>query len=342
MLKNAIFSAFNVDNDSERFATVVSVDAVSCAQASISESDERIDALLLETGSNHIKQKINNDILHDEKIELRYQDIVNIDDKINELKSPLEELKLRTRVQSDILACAYMYLERGATSKNLVNYVWCDTTILLSELRYLGKQNLIYYQTFDKELIDAGGKDDNRTVLLTHQGKEKFEAMSRNTNIELLQPSKDWVPFASNKKVFLAHRFNEIQILGKVKERLTNEGFEWREGKVEDLGFITEDILKKIKDASFFIAILTPSKEFNDGKFSTSSWILMEIGVAIAYERKVLMLAEDCIEQEEYARKLQAECQYEVFNREKDLDDRIKISIDRVKQEWQNHNRKKT
>jgi len=84
--------------------------------------------------------------------------------------------------------------------------------------------------------------------------------------------------------------------------------------------------------------LITPFKEFKDDKFSTSSWILMEIGAAIALERKALILADNRVEQEEYAKKLQPETQYEVFS-EKDFEKKLDVVMSRIKKEWQKQNK---
>ena len=165
----------------------------------------------------------------------------------------------------------------------------------------------------------------------TKEEEEKDKPAYFVDKIKLLN---NWVPFAVNKKVFIAHRFQEGKLVDKIKEELKAIDFEYREGKVKDCGFITDDILNKIKECSFFLALITPFKEFKDEKFSTSSWILMEIGAAIALERKVLVLADNRVEQEEYARKLQGETQYEVFN-EKDFDKKVTIIISRIEREWE-------
>ncbi|MCX5711732.1 MAG: hypothetical protein NTY47_01500 [Candidatus Omnitrophica bacterium] len=149
---------------------------------------------------------------------------------------------------------------------------------------------------------------------------------------------RNWIPFASNKIVFLAHRFEEKDLINQIKDKLTKKGFEFKEGKVEDLGYISEDIINKIMSSGFFLALVTPYKEFKDGKSSTSAWILMEIGAAIAYERRVLMLAENCVEQDEYSRKLQSECQYEIFDREKDFGVKVDVAINRMEKEWDKRN----
>jgi hypothetical protein len=256
---------------------------------------------------------------------------VDVDNKIERIDSTEDFYKARLRVQNDILACAYKHLNPGASSKQLIDYVWCDSDLLLEELWYLDQQKQIFDPRFDKELIDNGGNNDTvRTVTLYPEGKRVCEErLSKNAN-NPLQLSKDWVPFASNKNIFLAHRFNEEELRGKVKKELGEVGFTIKEGKVEDLGYITEDILSKIKESGFFLALLTHGREFKDGSFATSPWILMEIGTAIAFERKVAILAEDTINEKEYASKLQRDCQHETFNR-KNFDTQLQIIVNRIK-----------
>jgi hypothetical protein len=164
--------------------------------------------------------------------------------------------------------------------------------------------------------------------------REKMATSPKNREIQLF---KDWIPFALNKKVFLAHRFIEEELVKQIKDKLTENGFTPIEGKVEHLGYITDDILQKIQTSGFFLALITPLKEFKEGTFSTSSWILMEIGVAIAYGRIPLVLAENCVDQEEYAKKMRSDCQYEIFNREKDFETKLEVAIKRIKKEWEKH-----
>jgi len=343
--KDAIFSVHNVDKDSDFFAVVINVDMLSCAQASISIEDERIDTYLLGIGLKLVKGKIDSRSTENEKKELNYNNLININKNISQLESSQDAFRSRRIVQEDILGCLYKAKDFQATSKELVDYVWCNSDLLLEELFYLDKDNLISSPKFSKELIDKGGdnnRQDHTLPLLTIEGKKRYEKMIEDIlhmNMDL-KPFKNWVPFASNKKVFVAHRFNETKLVNRIKAELKKEDFGFTEGKVEDLGFITDDILNKIKESGFFLALITPFKEFKDEQFSTSSWILMEIGGAIAFKRNVLILAEDCIEQEEYARKLQAECQYEIFNREKDFDDKLMVAIDRIIKEWEKHRRK--
>lgn len=168
--------AHNAFNNSEHVAVIVTVDFLRCAQASIKIESERIDRFLFEMALKNIKNKINIGIIEDQKVELTYDDLVNIDNKIENISSPEEERIVRVGIQKDILACTYKHLSTGATSKELVNYVWCDSDLLIEELWHLDKKGFISYPHFDKNIIDKGGDDNKtRTVLLTPEGKNEYE-----------------------------------------------------------------------------------------------------------------------------------------------------------------------
>ena len=325
--KSIILGAYNIDNAEETFAElVIKVDKLAIMQALLDESNEQLDNFLIKYGLRRMQGKININSSQHEIIELKFEEISNIDRKLELLELPEDIYRRRIAAQNDILACAYKHMMQGTNLKQMVDYVWCDTDLLLSELRYLSYRKLISTGRLSREEIEAGGVDNEHSLIsLTAEGKRVYEETMDKTGEGFMQPTKDWVSFASNEIVFLAHRFIEQELVTQVKEALNKQSFQYREGKVEHLGYITEDILAKIKESSFFLALITPADKFEKGKFSTSSWILMEIGVAIAYERKVAILAEDCVEQEEYARKLQPDAQYEVFKREN-----FKEALDKV------------
>jgi hypothetical protein len=288
--------------------------------------DERLSTFLRKQGLALVKDRIEKGIMENKEITLTAEDMKEIDN-LNKPNSG-EQFKLRLRIKKDILE--YLYSKREATYKELVDYVWCKNKLLEEEIQSLTQRKLINSPQYMSELR-SGGK-----VVLTEEGKHEYEQImekdiiQKNTELKLF---KDWVPFASNKKVFLAHRFEETILVKQIKDKLIQGGFTPIEGKMEDLAPITEGILKKIQSSGFFLALITPYKEFKDETFSTSSWILMEIGAAIAYGRIVLVLAEDCVEQKEYAKKLQPDGQYEIFNREKDFKDKLELAVGRIKKE---------
>lgn len=295
-----------------------------------------LDTLLINFALKMTRGKIDREDLENSEIEITYEIVEKLFKNSGIVDSPEEIFEVRFRIKRDILACVFEKTAKGATAKELMDYVWCDHDLLLNELFHLDQEGLIFYPHFTKEEVDGTVVSKSKEVLLTTKGKKEYEEIIKSKILEMnfhLESFRNLVPFASNKNVFLAHRFNEEVLRDKIAIELNKAGFEIIEGKLEDLGYISEDILNKIKESGFFLALLTPSKEFKNGLYSTSSWILMEIGSAIAFERKVLILAEDSIDSDEYAGKLQRDCEYIKFDRN-NFDDRLKNAVARIAKEW--------
>lgn len=102
--------------------------------------------------------------------------------------------------------------------------------------------------------------------------------------------------FAKNKTIFLAHRFEEAELVGKLKSIIEKNGYQWKEGRREDLGSISEDILTKINSCGFFVALMTKKDELKNGKFTVSSWLVEEKGAALAFGHRPLIMVEEDVE----------------------------------------------
>lgn len=332
------FNAYDVNNRHEGiFIITFKIHAITYATLGDRINREELTNLLIEFGLSMARNKIEKVNLENFEMQITH-DVIDEILKTGKIVNSQDEIfELRYRIKRDILACVYAKAAKGAAAKDLMDYVWCDHDSLLEELFHLDKEGLISYPRFTKEELDGTVVNKGREVLLTTKGKKEYEEIIKSGILEMnfhLESFRNLVPFASNKTVFLAHRFNEIALRDKIASELYKEDFDIKEGKLEDLGYISEDILNKIKESGFFLALLTPSKEFRNGLYSTSSWILMEIGAAIAFGRKVLILAEDCIDTDEYAGKLQRDCEYMTFNRS-NFDDKLKNAIARILKEWQ-------
>jgi hypothetical protein len=118
-----------------------------------------------------------------------------------------------------------------------------------------------------------------------------------------------------------------------IENEFNKDGFTIQEGEVKDCGYVSEDILNKIKTSGFFIALITPVNELKSGKFSTSTWVLMEIGAASAFGRKIIPMVDLTVDDSEYSGKLQRDCQYELFSKDNFKDVLGKV-IARVKNEY--------
>jgi hypothetical protein len=266
-------------------------------------------------GLKKVREKINSD---------DFRDGVMIDDTIvamiqknPDIYSPEEIVISKLKVQQDILACLYEK-DRTVNLNELIDYVWTDDDLLIEELSYLQEEKLISCmpEVLNKEHFAKG---DSVVVSILTKGRTEYqETMQKGIlgKLNYLKIFEDCVPFASNKIVFLAHSFGEEELIKIIENKLTEKEFSFTIGKVEDLSSITEDILNKIRESGFFVALLTPKKEFKEGGFSAGPWILMEIGAALAYRRTILILSEDVVDKDQYEAKLQGNHEYINFNRD--------------------------
>lgn len=290
--------------------------------------------VLFHLGLKIAKEKIDNDDLQDETIgEEKLVEMVN---KFLQNDSSEDIFSSKLKIQNDILRCVYEKQEESVTFNELVNYVWCDSKLLISELVYLiGKGAITGPGNLLEDELDAGSYS-NKRIYLTPAGKTEYQSIRLNPilkNVAYFDIMKDCVPFASNKTVFLAHSFGEESLIGEIKEKLTEVQFSFKEGKVKDLSSITEDILNKIRESGFFLALLTPKKEFAEGGFSTGPLILMEIGAALAYGRTILILAEDKVDKDQYEAKLQGNHEYLNFDKD-NFSRKVKEAVDKIVSEW--------
>lgn len=160
----------------------------------------------------------------------------------------------------------------------------------------------------DKEKIISRIK--TKTMIL----QEKYERESKGAP----QTAQKGIEsnFAKNKDIFLAHIFAEKELIDELKYFIKEKTYCWKEGKREDLGSISEDILTKIKNCGFFVAVMT-KKDKLDGNdnFTTSSWLIEEKGAALAFGHRPLIMVEEGIERH-YVGFLQNDDEMIYFNRE--------------------------
>ena len=134
--------------------------------------------------------------------------------------------------------------------------------------------------------------------------------------------------FAKNKDIFLAHRFTEEELITKLKKIIEEKKYNWKEGKREDLGSISEDILAKIKNCGFFIALMTKKDQLTNGKFTTSSWLIEEKGAALAFGHRPLIMVEEGVDRH-YVGFLQSDDEMIFFDRS-NFDAKIEEAIKKI------------
>lgn len=142
--------------------------------------------------------------------------------------------------------------------------------------------------------------------------------------------------FGKNKDIFLAHMFIEEELVAKLKETIEKNEYQWKEGKREDLGSISEDILSKIRNCGFFIAVMTKKDELTKGGFTTSSWLIEEKGAALAYGHRPLIMVEQDVDGH-YVGFLQSDDEMIFFDRP-DFDEKVVQAIKKIDNTYKNIN----
>ena len=146
--------------------------------------------------------------------------------------------------------------------------------------------------------------------------------------------------FAKNQDVFLAHIFSEENLIGKLKKIIEQHNYRWKEGKRDDLGSISEDILTKIKDCGFFIAVMTKKDKLQSGNFTTSSWLIEEKGAALAFGHRPLIMVEEGVDRH-YVGFLQSDDEMIYFNKS-NFDTKIKEAIRKIENTYKKQSGQKS
>ncbi len=117
--------------------------------------------------------------------------------------------------------------------------------------------------------------------------------------------------------VFVAHQFNrdDSDLVAYIRERvLAPNGFRLSDGRADGLEEFRAAILAKIRQARFFVCLLTKRAALASGSFASSVWLYQETGVAVAYGKKPLLLVEEGIDSE-YVGELQRIYEHITFTR---------------------------
>ena len=131
-------------------------------------------------------------------------------------------------------------------------------------------------------------------ALLLHTITEREKATMGST--EGVKVSGVESNYAKNQHIFLAHKFAEDDLTMVLKKTIERHKYLWAEGKKNDLGKISADILAKIKNCGFFVAILTKQHELQGGNFTANSWLIEEKGAALALGQRPFVMVEEGIE----------------------------------------------
>lgn len=100
--------------------------------------------------------------------------------------------------------------------------------------------------------------------------------------------------FGVENTVFVSHRFavaDEGYVQGLTRH-LKDKGFVVTTGKLAT-GYISQAVIQRIRDAEFFLCLLTRADAKLDGTYTASAWLHQELGAAIAFGKPVVIMVEE-------------------------------------------------
>jgi hypothetical protein len=97
------------------------------------------------------------------------------------------------------------------------------------------------------------------------------------------------------KSVFVSYRFAEEEYINGLTDYLTENGFHVITGKSANI-YIGKYVIERIKESTYFLCLMTRDEEKVNGKFTTSTWLLEEKGVALALNKPIVLMIEDGVE----------------------------------------------
>ena len=147
----------------------------------------------------------------------------------------------------------------------------------------------------------AIGKTQNAlNVLSPFKNSDRVKKFTNQLSVNVKKSSGNKV--SKNKIiVFLSFSFNEKDkdLVSGFIDLLTIHNFQVVTGEKNPIGSLSKSIVGKIRSATIFVVVMTKRDRKENKKFTTSSWLLEEKGVAIALDKPCLMLVEDEIDEKE-------------------------------------------
>lgn len=92
--------------------------------------------------------------------------------------------------------------------------------------------------------------------------------------------------------VFISYSFQEESYGSALKKLLIEAGFTPVTGEQAN-GYIGRSVIERIRESRYFLSLITRVSEKTDGTFTCSPWLLEEKGVALAFDKRIVMLVED-------------------------------------------------
>jgi hypothetical protein len=146
----------------------------------------------------------------------------------------------------------------------------------------MSEQNIKNLVQQSQVFLDKSSKSEDRTII--EELKNAIELLRNQT-----APKTE---ITIKKSIFVSYRFAESEYVEGLIEYLKENGYSIVTGN-ESNQFISNVIISRIKQCEFFLCLMTKDKEKTDGTFTTSPWLLEEKGVALASNKKIVLLIEE-------------------------------------------------
>lgn len=142
---------------------------------------------------------------------------------------------------------------------------------------------------------DRYSKDLTREVL--QSAKEEIEQTVQYDSPDNKKNAKSNKSKLS-KTIFLGYSYREMddEFVTGFKELLIDKGYDVFDGKADGLGSISQAIIEKISISDIVVIVMTKRDKKENGKFTTSAWLLEEKGAALALKKDVGMFVEEEID----------------------------------------------
>lgn len=104
-----------------------------------------------------------------------------------------------------------------------------------------------------------------------------------------------------DRSIFLSFSYEakDVELVDGFRKLLETTGHSVVTGEKNPMGSLSKNILIKIKQAEKCVVVMTCRDKKENGKFTTSSWLLEEKGAALALGKACLVLVEEGIDEKE-------------------------------------------
>lgn len=138
---------------------------------------------------------------------------------------------------------------------------------------------------------------EEHCVNITKDVMKSVEESLENSHIKSLK-KENKQKILESKTIFLAYSYKQEdeEFISGFKDLLEDKGWHIIDGKADQFGSVSDAILKKIEVVDYFMVIMTKRDEKENGLFKTSSWLIEEKGAALAFNKKVILIIEDGVD----------------------------------------------